>query len=85
MAGLRWPKGYDVLLRGRQAVTDARCPVRFVAVGDGPLRRELEAQHAALSLGDHFVFLGERDDVPRLLAAADIFVLPSRHEGLPSP
>jgi glycosyltransferase involved in cell wall biosynthesis len=62
---------------------DRGTAVRFVAVGDGPLRGDLEHQHAALSLGDRFVFLGERSDVPRLLGAADLFVLPSRQEGLP--
>ncbi len=83
VAGLRWPKGYDVLLRAARAALDRGAAVRFVAVGDGALRRDLEAQHGALTLGEHFVFLGERDDVPRLLPAADIFVIPSRIEGLP--
>jgi glycosyltransferase involved in cell wall biosynthesis len=62
---------------------DRGAAVRFVAVGDGSLRRDLGDQHAALSLGDRFVFLGERDDVARLLVASDMFVLPSRQEGLP--
>jgi glycosyltransferase involved in cell wall biosynthesis len=83
VAGLRWPKGYDVLLPAARSTVDRGTAVRFVAVGDGPLRGDLEHQHAALSLGDRFVFLGERSDVPRLLGAADLFVLPSRQEGLP--
>ena len=83
VAGLRWPKGYDVLLQAARATLDRGATVRFVAVGDGPLRGDLVSQHAALSLEDHFVFLGEREDVPRLLAGADVFVLPSRQEGLP--
>jgi glycosyltransferase involved in cell wall biosynthesis len=83
VAGLRWPKGYDILLPAARRVVDRGVPVRFVAVGDGPLRRDLERQHTALGLGDHFRFVGERDDVARLLAAADMFVLPSRQEGLP--
>ena len=83
VAGLRWPKGYDVLLPAARTALDGGAAVRFVAVGDGPLRSDLEMQHAALDLGDRFTFLGEREDVPRLLAAADMFVLPSRQEGLP--
>jgi glycosyltransferase involved in cell wall biosynthesis len=83
VAGLRWPKGYDVLLSAARATLDRGAAVRFVAIGDGALRRELEAQHAALSLGERFVFLGEREDVPRLLPAADIFAIPSHFEGLP--
>jgi glycosyltransferase involved in cell wall biosynthesis len=35
-------------------------------------------------LGRHFLFLGRRDDVPRILACCDIAVLPSRAEGLPN-
>jgi glycosyltransferase involved in cell wall biosynthesis len=49
--------------------------------GDGPLAGELRAQ--AVSLGAAAAFLGHRDDVPSLLAAATVFVLPSRWEGQP--
>ena len=49
--------------------------------GDGPLAGELRAQ--AASLGIDAEFLGHRDDVADLLAAATVFVLPSRWEGQP--
>ena len=78
VANLRPEKGYDVLLDAARAVVDRGVPVRFAAVGRGPLRDEMQARHAALGLGDHFVFLGQRDDVLELLAGADAFVLPSR-------
>jgi glycosyltransferase involved in cell wall biosynthesis len=55
----------------------------FVFAGDGPLRPELEAQARAQGVADRCVFLGERTDVPELLAAADLVVLPSLFEGLP--
>ena len=48
--------------------------------GDGELRSELEA--LAAPLGDRFVLLGARDDVPDLLASFDVFAFPSRFEGL---
>ena len=57
--------------------------VTFVLAGDGPLRQELEAQAGELGVADRCVFLGERTDVPDLLAAADLVVLPSLFEGLP--
>ncbi len=43
----------------------------------------MEEQHTSLALDERFRFTGARSDVLRLLAAADFFVLPSRHEGLP--
>jgi glycosyltransferase involved in cell wall biosynthesis len=49
--------------------------------GDGPLVGQLRAQAAALGVAA--VFPGHRDDVPALLAAAAVFVLPSRWEGQP--
>jgi glycosyltransferase involved in cell wall biosynthesis len=55
---------------------------RFLLVGDGELRPELEAQAAALDLGsDVLVFTGARSDVPRLYAAMSVFVMPSLYEG----
>ena len=52
-------------------------------MGRGPLKTALQARHTDLALGDRFQFLGQRDDVLRLLAGADAFVLASLHEGLP--
>jgi glycosyltransferase involved in cell wall biosynthesis len=51
-------------------------------VGDGELREELQAQVGELKLDAHIHFLGSRLDVADLLAASDIFVLPSLWEGL---
>lgn len=83
VANLRPEKGYDVLLQAAQAIANSEPPIRVVAVGRGPLRDVLRARHVELDLGDRFQFLGQRDDVPQILAGADAFVLPSRHEGLP--
>ncbi len=83
VANLRPEKGYDVLLDAARSIADRGVPVRFAAVGRGPLADELAARHRALGLGDRFRFLGERSDVIRLLVGCDVFVLPSRQEGLP--
>ncbi len=62
----------------------AACPdVRFVLVGEGPLRPDLEAQAAALGLSDRVILAGFRPDVPDILAASDVFVLSSLWEGMP--
>ena len=71
-------KGFDVLLEAL-----ARLPEAWLWIaGTGPERDRLETQRARLELGDRVRFLGWRNDVPALLAAADILVCPSRHEPL---
>lgn len=83
VANLRVEKGYDVLLGAAQIVDRHDRRIRFAAVGRGPLAEELEGQKQSLGLDRRFTFLGQRDDVLRLLTAADVFVLPSYHEGMP--
>jgi glycosyltransferase involved in cell wall biosynthesis len=56
---------------------------RFVMVGDGELRGGAERAVAAMGMSARFSFLGWRLEVPDLLAAFDVFLLPSRWEGLP--
>ena len=58
--------------------------LRTLIVGDGPLREQLRDQAHAFTLDDSVRFLGHRDDVPRLIAASDLLVLPSLYEGLPN-
>ena len=76
-------KGHLNLIAAAPAVAAARPHSRFLIVGDGPLRRELEEAARARGLGGRVMFLGERRDVHELLAASDVFVLPSLKEGLP--
>ncbi|MDR3619603.1 MAG: glycosyltransferase [Paludisphaera borealis] len=58
--------------------------LRTAIAGDGPLRAELETTAGHYDLVDKVRFLGHRDDVPRLMAAADLVALPSEYEGLPN-
>src|SRR6266568_84984 len=55
----------------------------LLLVGDGALHDELERQVRELGIGDRVRFLGKRDDIPHVLAAADVFVLGSLWEGHP--
>lgn len=57
--------------------------LRFVWVGDGTLADQLRGLAARLRLDGKLHFLSRRDDVPDLLDAADLFVLPSMYEGMP--
>lgn len=72
----------DAVDRLVRAEPDKRAFVRLRVVGDGPLRADLERDAAARGLGDVVEFLGERDDVPRLLRTFDVLALPSLAEGI---
>jgi len=83
VANMRKEKGYEVLLAAAKELIDDNLPVRFVAVGYGPLEAETREEHRRIGLGDRFVFTGLRSDVKRILAGADVFVLTPHHEGFP--
>lgn len=83
VANMREGKGYDVLLPVARALVDLDLPVRFAAVGVGPLEAEVEALHRKLGLGDRFLLLGGRADAVRVLAGFDVFALASLSEGFP--
>jgi glycosyltransferase involved in cell wall biosynthesis len=70
-------KGHPVLLEAAARVPDAI----FALAGDGPERPRLEALAGRLGVAGRVQFLGSRDDVPELLAACDVFALPSLYEG----
>ena len=71
-------KAFDVLLEAMARVPDAYLWI----AGDGPLRQELEQKAESLAVKPRTRFLGWREDTAALLAAADVFVCPSRHEPL---
>jgi len=75
-------KGHPSLIECAPRVTREFPNVRFVLVGDGTQRAQFEQQVASLGLTESFFFLGSRTDIPDILAACDIAVLPSRAEGL---
>jgi glycosyltransferase involved in cell wall biosynthesis len=58
-------------------------PWRVMIAGRGEEETRLRAQIATHNLGERVTLLGLRDDIPDLLAASDVWVLPSRSEGLP--
>jgi glycosyltransferase involved in cell wall biosynthesis len=70
-------KGHRTLFEAIAQVPDAV----FVLAGEGPEREPLEALAAQLGIGERVRFLGRREDVPHLLAACDVFALPSLYEG----
>jgi len=74
-------KGFGTLLDAAARWRDLRPEPLLVIAGEGPLEAALERQAASLGLDARFP--GHRDDIPALLAAAAVFVLPSTWEGQP--
>lgn len=77
-------KGHKHLLDALPTVIAHEPNAHFIWVGDGPLLDDLRRQAQQLGIDERrLIFAGFRQDIPRLLAAADLFVLPSLFEGLP--
>lgn len=83
VARLNRLKDQATALRVMKALNEFRTQARLVLVGDGEEREALERERAALGLESCVEFLGMRSDIPRLLGAADIFLLTSISEGIP--
>jgi glycosyltransferase involved in cell wall biosynthesis len=84
VAVLRRPKGIQHMLEALPRVLDRVPDAHYLVVGDGPHRAALADQAAALGLVGRVHFVGATDRVPDHLAAADLFVLPSLTEALPT-
>jgi glycosyltransferase involved in cell wall biosynthesis len=83
VAFLRPEKNHARFLRMARVVSERMPEARFVIVGDGPERSNLETYAQALGLVKVVRFLGDREDVPRLLAASDVITLTSDEETSP--
>ena len=74
-------KGHRYFLQGAAQVLQTIPHCKFLVIGDGPLRSDLELLANDLGISDSVRFLGYRDDIPELLAVVDISVLTSIREG----
>jgi glycosyltransferase involved in cell wall biosynthesis len=77
-------KGPFVLMAAARELLPHHNDLHVLLVGDGPLAENLRKWVAKENLSDRIHFAGRRNDVPSLLRAAEIFVLPSLWEGLPN-
>jgi glycosyltransferase involved in cell wall biosynthesis len=75
-------KGHRYLIEAAPPVLERHPDARFVVVGDGELRDELERTARDRGVSEHFLFTGARTDVPELLASFDVFAFPSLFEGM---
>lgn len=80
---LVYQKGHEFFIRAMPAVLQKFPRVRVAICGEGALRPQLERQIADLHLEGSVRLFGNRNDINRFLESADVFVLPSRWEGLP--
>jgi glycosyltransferase involved in cell wall biosynthesis len=76
-------KGHELIVRALPDLVAFDESLLFVWAGDGPLLEPLMRAVSATGLESHVLLLGRREDIPELLAAADIFLMPSRDEGSP--
>ena len=82
VAALTDHKDHATLVRAAKIALAQAPRMRFIVLGEGELRPQIEAQIAEAGLGDRFRLLGFRDEVEPYLAAADLFALSSHLEGL---
>jgi glycosyltransferase involved in cell wall biosynthesis/protein-tyrosine-phosphatase len=76
-------KAQDLLLRAAPAILRERPDARFLIAGDGPLGETLRALAVHLGVAEACIFPGAVGNVHDAIAAMDVFVLPSLHEGVP--
>ena len=82
VAALTEHKGHEVLLAALPAVIQSVGNVVVAIAGDGELRQRLQRQAEVLGVARYVRLLGYRSDIPDLMAACDVFVMPSLEEGL---
>lgn len=83
VARFSYQKNHEFLINVYNEVKKHREDAVLILVGRGELEEDVKKQVVELGLEDSVIFTGVRNDVPDLMNAMDVFVLPSRFEGLP--
>ena len=81
---LQRQKGFDILLKAMPLLRRHVPNAMLTIVGEGPLEQELKAQAQSLGLGEAVHFSGFQPNPWTFIKHADVFVLPSRFEGMPN-
>jgi glycosyltransferase involved in cell wall biosynthesis len=82
VARFGWKKGYEYFVQAAAMVARELPSVRFVGLGDGPLKQEIEALADRLGVSDHVVFPGWERDVRQKVALFDVYLCTSIIEGM---
>lgn len=80
---IRSVKCQDIALTAFAQMIAAGIKSTLIIAGDGPVRQEMERLAERLNITKHVRFLGQRDDIPDLMQAADVLLLTSRSEAIP--
>ncbi len=83
VARFEHPKDQDSLVQAAAQLLNQSKPCFFILVGDGSRRKVIESQVATMGLSEQFRFVQNSTEVGSILAATNVCVLPSFHEGLP--
>ena len=78
-----YQKNHEFLIRTFRKVRDRNANAMLVMAGGGELQDEIRGMTESMGLADSVLFLNMRGDLERIYQAMDVFVLPSRYEGLP--
>lgn len=84
VAVLRELKGIQYMIRALPKILAGNPDLYYLVVGSGDYQDELRAEAAGSGVSERVIFAGARKDVPALMAASDIFVLPTLTEALPT-
>jgi glycosyltransferase involved in cell wall biosynthesis len=74
-------KNFPMFVRASKAILEKHPDAQFMIIGEGDERGKVEAVIEEAGVGNSWTLLGQRNDVPECLAAADLFVQPSDYEG----
>ena len=78
-----YQKNHEFLIDIFNEVLKTNSNAMLLLVGDGELREDMKRKILLLGIGDSVKFMGVRADIPELMQAMDLFLLPSLYEGLP--
>ena len=77
------PKNHTYLIKVFKSILEVRPNSVLLLVGDGDLKKVVEAQVEEYGIQQNVIFAGFQTEIPKFLSAFDVFLLPSIHEGLP--
>ena len=81
---LDYQKGFDLLIKVAERAKDQSLNWQFIIAGEGKIKQELINLSNRASVSEMIHFIGFSDEIPSLLKSSDVFVLPSRYEGMPN-